>query len=235
MTDSPRPCILDPIWTLWVPVLAIILQIAIELYMPAEVLSGMHSEWGVHETLQVLVIFLAMIVAVSCVLRTRWGEQKWLGLWAALAALCCLYVTGEEISWGQHVFYWETSESWQAVNDQGETNLHNTSSWLDQKPRLLLFIGIVVGGLAIPALQRYAPHRLPQRFAALFPPASLWLAALLVLLPYAADKIASEFFGTVLFVRVSEMQELYMYYFVLLYLWDLRGRAFPPRLCGLCG
>ena len=32
---------------------------------------------------------------------------------------------GEEISWGQRVFGWETSEAFAAINEQQETNLHN--------------------------------------------------------------------------------------------------------------
>src|SRR3546814_4167282 len=54
-------------------------------------------------------------------------------------------MAGEEASWGQHYAGWLTPDNWQALNDQGETNLHNTSSWLDQKPRTLLEIGVIVG------------------------------------------------------------------------------------------
>lgn len=32
---------------------------------------------------------------------------------------------GEEVSWGQRVFGWETPESFAEANEQGETNLHN--------------------------------------------------------------------------------------------------------------
>jgi hypothetical protein len=41
--------------------------------------------------------------------------------------LCCglLFLIGEEVSWGQRIFGWETPESVAAVNKQEETNLHN--------------------------------------------------------------------------------------------------------------
>ncbi|WMJ74850.1 hypothetical protein RCC89_16985 [Cytophagaceae bacterium ABcell3] len=36
-----------------------------------------------------------------------------------------LWAAGEEISWGQRIFDWETAESWKEINDQDETNIHN--------------------------------------------------------------------------------------------------------------
>src|SRR3546814_9825984 len=70
-----------------------------------------------------------------------------------------------EASWGQHYAGWLTPENWQALNDQGETNLHNTSSWLDQKPRTLLEIGVIVGGILIPMLALRRPALREGRFA----------------------------------------------------------------------
>lgn len=40
---------------------------------------------------------------------------------AALMFLCA----GEELSWGQRIFGWETPPGWSAANAQAETNLHN--------------------------------------------------------------------------------------------------------------
>ncbi|MCB9982820.1 MAG: hypothetical protein H6861_03965 [Rhodospirillales bacterium] len=53
------------------------------------------------------------------------------------------------------------------MNDQNETNLHNISSRFDQKPRLILLVGVVVGGLIIPALQHFKSKRVPQIFASI--------------------------------------------------------------------
>lgn len=216
---------LDSLFWLWVPVLFFIGQILVEIGLPASTLSAMHSEGGSHEILQVAVISFALLVAIASLTRIDWTQQKWLGAWFIVAALCCLYVAGEEISWGQHVFYWETSESWSQINDQNETNLHNTSSWLDQKPRLLLLLGIALGGLIFPLLQKYRAGSLPDRFAVLYPDWRLFVTALFVVVPHLVEKIAGAN-GIRTFVRGSEVQELYMYYFVALYLWDLRGRVF---------
>ncbi|MGK7651452.1 hypothetical protein ACSQ76_03175 [Roseovarius sp. B08] len=40
-------------------------------------------------------------------------------------ALLFFFAAGEEISWGQRIFGWETGETFQQINKQQETNLHN--------------------------------------------------------------------------------------------------------------
>lgn len=207
-----------------VPILLILAQIGLELNFTREQLAPMHSEGGPHETLQSLYIGAAFFMALFMLFRTNWKTQKEIGVVVLLAALGSFYIFGEEISWGQHILNWDTPEYWSAVNDQNETNLHNTSSWLDQKPRLLLFIGIVAAGLVVPALRRWRPDVLPVRFAVLYPSDILSVTALGVLLPYTVQEIAEHFFHGGVFARVSEVQEVYMYYFVALYLWDLYKR-----------
>lgn len=214
---------LDPIWYLWVPALFMVFQIILEVTLPRDVLAAVHSEWGPHETLQFAVISAAFLVAFTSLMRIDWKTQKYLGIWFAVASICCLFVSGEEVSWGQHVFEWESSEFWHAVNDQGETNLHNTSSWFDQKPRLLLYVGIICGGIVFPWLRKYKPGLLPARFDIIYPSSRLLLVSLLVVIPHMVEKFG-DLVGFPMFVRVSEVQELYMFYFVLLYLWDLRQR-----------
>ncbi|WP_297771518.1 hypothetical protein [uncultured Roseovarius sp.] len=43
----------------------------------------------------------------------------------AFYALLFFFASGEEISWGQRIFGWETTEFFAENNYQGETNLHN--------------------------------------------------------------------------------------------------------------
>lgn len=215
---------------LWVPILFLVMQIGIEIFVTDEDLKGgLHSEWGPHETLQSIFITGAFLVAMFTLPKINWQTQKLLGIWFALAGLCCFYVAGEEISWGQHILNWQTPAYWSGVNDQNETNLHNTSAWLDQKPRLILFIGIIIGGLVIPALRRWKPSALPKKFEQFYPADILVVTALGVTLPYLAEEIKEHLSQGRLFKRTSELQELYMYYFVLLYLINLRFREFPKK------
>ncbi|MGH1399456.1 MAG: hypothetical protein ACRBCT_09615, partial [Alphaproteobacteria bacterium] len=152
------------------------------------------------------------------------ARNIWLTLWVGIAALATFYVAVEEISWGQHIFEWGTPDFWQQVNDQSETNLHNTSSWLDQKPRAILLIGVIVGGLIIPLLTRIKPEILPQTFTIIYPSAILSVTAALALLVKIIDK-GQDAADIVLLSRASEVEELYLFYFVLLYLIILRRRV----------
>ncbi len=212
-----------PIMWLWIPLAFIVLQLVIEVILPSHILQNLLSEGGPHELMQFGVMAVALCVAILTLIRMPQDSPWLLRAWIGLALLCCLYVAGEEISWGQHVFEWSTSEYWAQMNDQAETNLHNTSSWLDQKPRLLLLVGITIGGLIVPLLRLKAPHMLPQKFAAIYPETQLWVIAALALIIKIADKIASAN-DYILFERVSEVEELYLFYFVLLYLLMMHNR-----------
>lgn len=214
---------LHPFLWLWIPIAIIVAQIGIEVFTPVQYLSAMHSEGGPHETLQFIFMAAAFLIAVATLIKIK-GQNSWLTAWVGIAALASLYVAGEEVSWGQHIFDWGTSEFWSNINDQNETNFHNTSSWLDQKPRLILLIGTITGGLIIPALAKFKPAALPQKFTIIYPPAILSVAAGLALLMKIIDKL-QDGLDENLFTRVAEIEELYLYYFVLLYLVILYRRV----------
>lgn len=63
-----------------------------------------------------IAFFFSACLAVS---RSRFR------LFFAVLALTCLYVTGEEISWGQRIFGYATPDFFSQNNLQQETNLHN--------------------------------------------------------------------------------------------------------------
>ncbi len=72
-------------------------------------------------------IFLAVasLVLVSNAARlTGRGARRAAGL-TAVYALLFFFAAGEEISWGQRIFGWETNDFFAENNYQGETNLHN--------------------------------------------------------------------------------------------------------------
>jgi hypothetical protein len=205
-------------WFLWLPLLVIVVQLAYEVTHSSAELAAMMSENGAVELAQWVVIMLAMGVAFATLFKLSPRQNPFLFGWVLIAGLACLYIAWEEVSWGQHFLNWDTPSYWAVVNDQQETNLHNTTSWLDQKPRLILMIGIVLGGIVFPLLQKFKPGILPDKFNIIYPGAALLPVAILVIGPYLLDKVVN------VFERVSEVQELYMYYFVLLYLIMLRAR-----------
>jgi hypothetical protein len=212
------------ILTLWFPLLVLAAQLLMEMTFSGNEKAVLMSENGPVELLQFIVIVSACAVAGMTLFKISLKTNAALFGWVLMAAFACFYIGGEEVSWGQHFLNWDTPAYWQAINDQHETNFHNMTSWLDQKPRLVLFLGIVVGGLVFPVLQKFKPGTLPEKFSVVYPPAFLVPVALLVTGPYLVQEIAEHFFQRGVFQRVSEVQELYMYYFVLLYLMALHRR-----------
>lgn len=144
----------NSLFWLHLPVLFVAGEFAFERLAPVGLIHTAVSENGLIELLEFAVAALAFIFGVLTFLGLDFKTQKLLKIWIGLGTLGCLYIAGEEISWGQWFLGWSTPEGWQGLNDQNETNLHNISSWLDQKPRLLLEIGIVTGGLILPWLRR---------------------------------------------------------------------------------
>lgn len=210
------------IFWLWLPVAFFCVQIVLEVVLPHDVLSALHSESGPHELVQFIVILFAAILAGIILMMPQIRADKFLMGWVGIAFLASIYIAGEEMSWGQHIWNWSTPEYWHDINDQGETNLHNTSSWLDQKPRLVLTLGVIIGGLAIPLLRRFKPSALPERFQNIYPRSTMIPIAVSVVLLIILDEVDDAMKDVTLFERISEVEEIYLFYFVLLYLWDLR-------------
>ena len=154
-----------PRWLwLWAPLIYVTLHFVLagishEAYM--RYLGG--GEMGNNE----LLTMALLIIAVGIGLHTLWvmrglnganGKGDWrLWVWIILGTLGCVYFGGEEASWGQHLIGWESSEAWQQFNDQQETNLHNSDKYgplLDQLPRNLLSLGMLIGGVIAPLVRR---------------------------------------------------------------------------------
>ena len=213
--------------TIWFPAFLFVCLLIADLPFPNFLPNLTGGEQGLVEMAQTIFLLIALFFATSCFLRLSPDNAVWIKVWFAAGALGCLYVLLEEISYGQHFFNWDTPEYWKRLNDQGETNFHNTSSWLDQKPRLLLEIGIIVGGIIIPVFDRIRSISISvlHKFRPVLPDTSLFLTALLAILPRLYERIidVAGIDNGNLFVRTSEVQELYFYYFLLLYFLFIKG------------
>jgi len=119
--------------------------------------SLMYGEAGLIENLTVIFLFVAIVSAVLFLMSNQ-TKFKFLSVWMGIFLLGAIYYAGEELSWGQHLFGWSTPEQWTEINDQQETNLHNTSAFFDQIPRTLLSLGAIVGGVLIPLYRKFTQH-----------------------------------------------------------------------------
>ena len=66
--------------------------------------------------------FLTALLLLAIAARGRGVPGRWLYI---LGALAFVFATGEEISWGQRIFGFETPNYLREINFQNEFNLHN--------------------------------------------------------------------------------------------------------------
>lgn len=87
--------------------------------------EGFANEDGIVENLTTLALLSVAIICGNRLVR-QWKKRDWMWLvGTALFILLFFFAAGEEISWGQRIFGWETNEYFMERNAQGETNLHN--------------------------------------------------------------------------------------------------------------
>jgi hypothetical protein len=76
-----------------------------------------------------------------------------------LFTLGCLFIAGEEVSWGQRIFGWGTPEPLERINHQRETTLHNIGTIHGALNVVMLLIGLI--GFVAPWLVLRYGDRLP--------------------------------------------------------------------------
>lgn len=72
-----------------------------------------------------LQVAFCLAIGVVALKTFRLTSRKWLSASLLFAGLGMIFVGGEEISWGQRVFNFQSSEFFFLRNYQNETNLHN--------------------------------------------------------------------------------------------------------------
>lgn len=216
---------LNPFWWFWFPVgLALVLAV-VEQFLPDATRTALYEEDSIIEMGQALVAFIAAGFGFACLKYCK--GDKLLLAWMLLGTLASLYIGLEEISYGQQIFHWNTPEQWKTVNRQWETNLHNTSSWLNEKPKLVLWLGVLAGGIVIPLLRLKKPSLLPEKFKAIYPDDAMFWTAVMSLFAYISKLLQKEGFVTI-YGRTTEIHEFYLYYFVMLYFVLLRLKLKAP-------
>lgn len=190
---------------------------------------------GIAEHGTVLVLLPAIIAGLVIVRHYRQQLPSWLLTWVLGWILACIYFAGEEASWGQHYFRWSSPEVLKSINDQQETNIHNISSWFDQKPRTLVELWIVFAGLLLPLLRRFRPRALwaDRPEFRWFWPTPIGIPAVLVFLFSFVVGVIAKSTGRVDLHQLgsNELREFYVALFLstyLLSLWfRLRQRRHP--------
>lgn len=219
-----RPFTSDPGWNeawWWVGVPALL---AIALISTQVVSREFYATWvlpegyGFLELGQFIIAVAAMSEAVKLLFRPYVRANRLLFLFVGIAGLGCLYIAGEEHSWGQHFFHWQTPEYWAEINRQNETNLHNTMHLFGKKPRAALEVSILIGGLILPILALYKPSIRTNRWSLFIPAGAVVPTVFCAVMFKASDAIQKKTGIPSLVMRPSEATEIFIYIFLLIYL-----------------
>lgn len=212
-------------WWLGVPLASAAALITVHALYPDFYLNWVLPEgYGFLEVLHFLEPGAGFLIAVWLLCQPLVREWTALHRLLLLAAIACVYIAGEEMSWGQHWFRWGTPEYWSEINRQDETNLHNTNYVFNQLPQLILEIGILAGGIVAPLLDRIFGIFRRGLLAVVLPPLELMPVALLAFATKGLSTLQKSDVGTGLLTRPSETMELYYFMFILFYLVVLARR-----------
>ncbi|WP_320177146.1 hypothetical protein [Roseovarius pacificus] len=99
--------------------------------------AGFAIEDGPIEYGTAVALFMASLVLFWRAIRLGRAARIGAGLLVAFYALIFVFGAGEEISWGQRIFGWETTEYFLENNRQMETNLHNLAFGEEQLAKTL--------------------------------------------------------------------------------------------------
>ncbi|GLQ07913.1 hypothetical protein [Sneathiella chinensis] len=222
-----------PAWLwLWLVPVLLIVQLIVRAISPEFANTHFSGELGIVENITVVILIPAIFLSLYLVANRRYLPARWMPFWYGMLGLACLYFAGEEASWGQHWFGWETPEGFKALNDQGETNFHNMSSWLDQKPRLIVELSAIIGGVILPIIRKRRGIVYPEgSWQALFWPTWICLpVSLFIGLIKLPDRlIGGQNIPYPFNLRVSETQEAYVAMAFFLYFASVAIRVYRQK------
>ena len=192
------------------------------------------NENNIIETLQCIFLIFTIIFLFKVIYHIKNLNNKIFYNLLILYFVCILYFFFEEISWGQHIFKWNSNSFFYKYNNQGETNFHNISNLFDQLPRGLLSLWCGLSILILKFAKKLNFKKIYLEF--ILPNKNLKYISYLTLVFILPDLILDKFgfhpgysnvhtininiveiydFFSFNFIRLSEFQELIFAYYLL--------------------
>jgi hypothetical protein len=183
------------------------------------------GEWRPIELLQVMFYALAGLLAFLIGLRLWRDQQRAIAVLYLFAGLGFVFISGEEVSWGQPVFrrifsWWPDRNMLRDINVQGETTIHNLRS-LSGLFNWVFFV-IALYGVFSPLLFRVQRLRDDPRLRLLAMPmitmpAFMLTAAFMVIRLFVAPYVG--LVDSQAFKRYKEVTELTLAFGICVFTW----------------
>jgi len=105
-------------------------------------------EDGFIEDITLLPLAILTVACIVYIVRYTRRKNTWFFIIYLMLALGSFFVLGEEISWGQRIFHFKTSEFFEEHNSQDEENIHNLV--LDgERINKIIFTDALIAGVAV--------------------------------------------------------------------------------------
>lgn len=186
------------------------------------------SPHGFLENGPTIFLIAAVVYMVQAFRKPGVWEDYSIRGWMLLFILAAVYFSGEDLNWGQYWFNWDVPQYFLENNKEQETNLHNMSTWFNQKPRLVMLVWALVACALVPLGWEWPKQKLSRIVPdVLWPKTRDFLFVVIVAgLFQAAENYEQAVLKDNLFgdIRFSELQELLLAYLMMLYALHLRDR-----------
>lgn len=214
------------VWWWAIPLATAAIVMAVATFAPAFYETHVLPEHvGYLERLHFLMPAAGAVICFKLLTMEQVRRLTYLRAAIIVFAIACIYIAGEEESWGQHLFQWQTPEAWSQHNRQDETNLHNTSYVFNQLPQLIMEIAIVAGGVIAPFVTRRHGPVGGDLIAFLTPPFAMLPVSLGAIAFKGTDRLQKNSLISEIIARPSEVTETFYYMFILFYLIILYRRV----------
>jgi hypothetical protein len=180
------------------------------------------SPFGFVENVPTIFLLIAIFYVIKIIRLPQINQRGALKYWLFVYMMACIYFAGEDQNWFQYWLGIEPPEYFLEHNKEHETNLHNMSTWFNQKPRILIELWAWVACILVPLGWNW-PRKVTVKFVpdALWPDRRIVAAAALTMgigilsriNDNSGGSIESHFPG----VRLSELQEIFYAYLMVLY------------------
>jgi hypothetical protein len=167
------------------------------------------------EILTFIIFFVSGFFGLTQIFKLKKKIEKNIILFYGLFSLFLILIAMEEIAWGQWFFYFETPDSWNKINIQGETTLHNIKGIQGRTAILRFLFGL--GGIIGIVLKVKSNFKKIYAPSILFP----WFSIIFV---YTSIELIHDFFLIGLkyeyaITKLSEFIELLIAGSSFLFLW----------------
>ena len=172
------------------------------------------------EIFQSLLLFFTIIINIKIIrLIKKRKSYKFFIYLLYLYLVCIFYFFLEEISWGQHLFKWESNNFFLTHNNQGETNIHNISNLFDQLPRSLLVLWCGFSLIIQSFVAKIIPNKIYSKLIPLIgkkiveEAAEVWMACEYQSKDEAAEEISQLFYHlqVMMIDQKLELEDIYKF------------------------